>query len=149
MSFLHEEYGTDAEIYRRQFSTEVIADSSNAHAHRILKACGFTERSIPPLYVWHQLPAGLGEEEKKARSTRAVCLLRAAGLDANIDETLLSPTAHAAVPAEIHQDHTLHSSAAASSSPAAEAHPPTGTDAITAVPAASGTSASAVRGHGR
>ncbi|MGW2056244.1 hypothetical protein ACWCOZ_20415 [Streptomyces sp. NPDC001840] len=148
MSFLDEEYGTDAEIYRKPFSTEVIADSSNAHAHRILKACGFTEKSIPPLYVWHELPAGLDEEEEKARSTRAVCLLRAAGFDANIDETLLSPTAHAAVLAEIHQDHTLHSSAAASS-PAAEAHPPAGTDAIAAVPAASSTSASAVRGHGR
>ncbi|MFD8963409.1 hypothetical protein ACFV0C_00155 [Streptomyces sp. NPDC059568] len=148
MPFLHEEYGTDAEIYRKQFSTEVIADSSNAHAHRILQACGFTERSIPPLYVWHELPAGLGEEEEKARSTRAVCLLRAAGLDANIDEALLSPTTHAAVLTEIHQDHTVRSNAAASSSPAAGTHPPTGTDTVATVPAASGTSASVTRSHG-
>ncbi|MYZ34208.1 MULTISPECIES: hypothetical protein [unclassified Streptomyces] len=148
MSFLHEEYGTDAEIYRKQFSTEVIADSSNAHAHRILKECGFTEKSVPPLYLWHELPTGLGEEEEKARSTRAVCLLRAAGLDANIDEALLSPAAHAAVLTEIHQVNALSSRAAASSSPASEAHPRTGTDAA-ASPTPSGTPAPATRGHRR
>lgn len=148
MSFLHKEYGTDAEIYRKQFSTEVVADSSDEHAHRILKSCGFTEKSIPPLYVWHELPAGLGEEEERARSTRAVCLLRAAGFDANIDEALLSPTAHAAVLAKIHQDHVARSNAAASSSPAAEAHPPTGTEAA-ATPTTSCAPAPATRGHGR
>lgn len=67
MSFLHEEYGTDAEIYRKPFSNEVIADCGDPRAHEVLVACGFVKKTLPPQYVWHQLPDGLSEEEQAQR----------------------------------------------------------------------------------
>ncbi|MFD7507757.1 hypothetical protein ACFV5N_00190 [Streptomyces sp. NPDC059853] len=125
MSFLHEEYGTDAEIYRKPLGTEVIADSSDPQAHQILKSCGFVEKMAPPVHVWHRLPEGLDTEEEMSRATRAMYLLRGVGFDAHMDESLCSPPAHDGVIAE--QRHRAEISAAAtSSSPAGAQAPPAG-----------------------
>ncbi|MFJ3939120.1 hypothetical protein [Streptomyces parvus] len=117
MSFLHEEYGTDAEIYRKPFSNEVIADCGDPRAHKVLAACGFVKQTVPPHYVWHQLPDGLSQEEQARRATRAACLLRARGFDANVAEGLVSEEAVAAVRDEVRR-HRI-SGAASSSSPTA------------------------------
>ncbi|MEU3692352.1 hypothetical protein [Streptomyces narbonensis] len=133
MSFRHEEYGTDAEIYRKPFSTEVIADCSDPRAHEVLVACGFVEKNVPPHYVWHQLPDGLSGEEQKQRATRAACLLHARGFDANVAEDLVSDEALSDALDEIRR-HRI-SGAATSSSPTADAvTPPAGPD--TTAPAA-------------
>ncbi|WP_405852454.1 hypothetical protein OG361_06985 [Streptomyces sp. NBC_00090] len=137
MSFLHEEYGTDIEIYRKRLSTEVVADCDNPQAHRVLVACGFVEKVLPPHYVWHQLPERLSEEEQKHRATRAVCLLRAQDFDANIAEDLISDEALAATLDEIRR-HRI-SGAAMSSSPTAGAtraltQPDLTTSAVTPAP---------------
>ncbi|WP_405539656.1 hypothetical protein OG787_46885 [Streptomyces sp. NBC_00075] len=121
MSFLHEEYGTDAEIYRKPLGTEVIADCSDPLAHRILVACGFVEMTAVPQYVWHQLPECLADEEQRSRATRAVCLLRAEQFDAHVADDLVSETALAAVLAEIRQRHAEINTAAALDSPAVAA----------------------------
>ncbi|MFF9072782.1 hypothetical protein ACF1A9_10785 [Streptomyces sp. NPDC014872] len=118
MSFLHEEYGTDAEIYRKPFSNEVIADCGDPSAHEVLASCGFVKQTVPPHYVWHQLPEGLSEEEQKRSATRAACLLRARGFDANVAEDLVSEQAVAAVREEVRR-HRI-SGAATSSSPTAD-----------------------------
>ncbi|MEU3162444.1 hypothetical protein ABZ753_34435 [Streptomyces griseoincarnatus] len=140
MSFLHEEYGTDAEIYRKPFSTEVIADCGDPRAHEVLATCGFVKKTVPPHYVWHQLPEGLPEEEQAQRATRAACLLRARGFDANVAEDLVSEEAIAAVRGEVRR-HRI-SGAASSSSPAAgPVAPPARLDTTaSAAPAAPSTS---------
>ncbi|MER6165002.1 MULTISPECIES: hypothetical protein [Streptomyces] len=140
MSFLHEEYGTDAEIYRKPFSTEVIADCGDPSAHEVLAACGFVKQTVPPHYIWHQLPEGLSEEEQKRSATRAACLLRAQGFDANVAEDLVSEEAVAAVREEVRRRRI--SGAATSSSPTAgpvapAARPDTTAPASPAVPSAS------------
>ncbi|MFJ6945565.1 hypothetical protein ACISU4_13135 [Streptomyces wuyuanensis] len=140
MSFLHEEHGTDAEIYRKPFSTEVIADCGDPRAHEVLATCGFVKKPVPPHYVWHQLPEGLPEEEQARRAMRAACLLRARGFDANVAEDLVSEEAVAAVRDEVRR-HRI-SGAATSSSPtigpvAPLARPDTTAPASPAVPSTS------------
>ncbi|MER6998231.1 hypothetical protein [Streptomyces sp. NPDC000410] len=140
MSFLHEEYGTDAEIYRKPFSSEVIADCGDPRAHEVLVACGFVKQTVPPHYVWHQLPEGLSEEEQKRSATRSACLLRAWGFDANVAEDLVSEEAVAAVREEVRRRRI--SGAATSSSPSAgpvapPARPDTTAPASPAVPSIS------------
>ncbi|MER7050659.1 hypothetical protein [Streptomyces jumonjinensis] len=119
MSFRHEDSGIDAAIYRKPLSSEVIADASAPGAHRILQECGFTENSVPPLYVWHELPEGLDAEEQKSRATRATVLLRAAGFDAELDPSLVSEAAYRAVLTEVRLSRADRSSAATATSPAA------------------------------
>ncbi|WP_236241506.1 hypothetical protein [Streptomyces sp. CC228A] len=137
MSFLHEEYGTDVEIYRKPFSNEVIADCSDPRAHEVLVACGFVKKTVPPHYVWHQLPDGLSEEEQAQRATRAACLLRARGFDANVAEDLVSVEAVTAVRDEVRRQRI--SGAATSASPTVgPGAPPARPDATaSAAPAAS------------
>ncbi|MFE5908695.1 hypothetical protein ACFQ6B_06355 [Streptomyces wedmorensis] len=114
MSFLHEEYGADLEIYRKPLSTEVVADCDNPQAHKVLIACGFVEKVLHPYYVWHQLPEGLSEEEQKHRAPRAVCLLRAQDFDANIVEDLISEEAVASALDEVRR-HRISGTAMSSS----------------------------------
>ncbi|WP_098897894.1 hypothetical protein [Streptomyces sp. st77] len=141
MSFLHEEYGTDAEIYRKPFSTEVIADCGDPRAHEVLVACGFVKKTVPPYYVWHQLPEGLPEEEQARRATRAACLLRARGFDANVAEDLVSEETVAAVRDEILR-HRISGAATSSSPTAGPVAPPAPPDTTApAAPAAASTSA--------
>ncbi|WP_236244039.1 hypothetical protein [Streptomyces sp. CC210A] len=141
MSFLHEEYGTDAEIYRKPFSNEVIADCGDPRAHEELVACGFVKKTLPPHYVWHQLPDGLSEEEQAQRATRAVGLLRAPGFDANVAEDLVSEEAVAAVRDEIRR-HRISGAATSSSPTAGPVALPAGPDTTAlAAPAASSASA--------
>ncbi|MGW1279307.1 hypothetical protein ACWD4V_20490 [Streptomyces tsukubensis] len=142
MSFRHEESGTDAAIYRKPLSSEVIADASDLRAHQILKECGFVENSVPPLYVWHELPEGLGVEEEKRRSTRATVLLRAAGFDTELDPSLVSEAAYRAVLTEVRTSRADRSAAATATSPAASTRAPAVPERT--VPAASRPSATAL-----
>ncbi|GGT26221.1 hypothetical protein [Streptomyces purpureus] len=141
MSILHEEYGTDAEIYRKPFSNEVIADCGDPRAHEVLATCGFVKKTVPPHYVWHQLPDGLPEEEQARRATRAACLLRARGFDANVAEDLVSEEAVAAVRDEVRR-HRISGAATSSSSTVGPGAPPARPDTTApAAPAASSISA--------
>ncbi|MET9374916.1 hypothetical protein ABZX98_12300 [Streptomyces sp. NPDC002992] len=141
MSFLHEEYGTDAEIYRKPFSNEVIADCGDPRAHEVLVACGFVKQTVPPHYAWHQLPEGLPEEEQARRATRAACLLRARGFDANVAEDLVSEEAVAAVRDEVRR-HRISGAATSSSSTIGPVAPPARPDTTApASPAVPSTSA--------
>ncbi|QDY78186.1 hypothetical protein [Streptomyces qinzhouensis] len=124
MSFRHEESGTDAAIYRKPLGSEVIADATDPRAHQVLRECGFTENSVPPLYVWHELPEGLSVEEERSRSTRATVLLRAAGFDAELDPGLFSEAAYRTVLTEVRTSRTERSAAATATSPAATTRAP-------------------------
>ncbi|GAA2348665.1 hypothetical protein [Streptomyces violaceusniger] len=72
------------EIFRRGQS-EVIADGGDDQeplpegVQGILKASGFVEETVPPLYSWFQLPPNLGRREENARSGRALAALTEAG----------------------------------------------------------------------
>ncbi|MGW1281753.1 hypothetical protein ACWD4V_32985 [Streptomyces tsukubensis] len=133
MSFRHEASGTDAAIYRKPLSSEVIADATDPRAHRVLRECGFIENSVPPLYVWHELPDGLSVEEERSRSTRAAVLLRAAGFGVELDPSLFSEAAYEAVLTEVRTSRADRSAAATATSPAATARVPAASTSATPV----------------
>ncbi|ANW19611.1 hypothetical protein I3J09_16185 [Streptomyces clavuligerus] len=147
MSFRHKESGTDAAIYRKPLSSEAIADATDPRAHRILKDSGFVENSIPPLYVWHELPDGLSTEEERSRSTRATVLLRAAGFGTELDPVLVSEPAYRAVLTETRSNRADRSGAATATSPAVSARVPAAPEptAVAAVLPATPTSPSSRR----
>ncbi|WP_231632379.1 hypothetical protein [Streptomyces clavuligerus] len=118
-----------------------------ARAHRILKDSGFVENSIPPLYVWHELPDGLSTEEERSRSTRATVLLRAAGFGTELDPVLVSEPAYRAVLTETRSNRADRSGAATATSPAVSARVPAAPEptAVAAVLPATPTSPSSRR----
>ncbi|MGV9312071.1 hypothetical protein ACWDR0_07725 [Streptomyces sp. NPDC003691] len=147
VSFRHEASGTDAAIYRKPLSSEVIADATDPLAHQVLRECGFTENSVPPLYVWHELPEGFSVEEERIRSIRAAVLLRAAGFDAGLDPDLFSESAYRAVLNEVRTSRADRSAAATAASPAASNRAPAvpeRTASATARPATTMASSSSV-----
>nr|WP_237548119.1 hypothetical protein [Streptomyces sp. SID5473] len=122
-------------------SSEVIADATDSLAHQVLRECGFTENSVPPLHVWHELPEGLSVEEEKRRATRAAVLLWAAGFGAELDPALFSEEAYRAVLTEVRTSRADRSAAATATSPAATTRAPAVPEQT--VPAASRPSATA------
>ncbi|WP_093648687.1 hypothetical protein [Streptomyces sp. 2314.4] len=118
VSFLHEVYGRDVEIYRKPNSAEVVADCRQKCARQILLTCGF-EKSPAPFRL--RLPQDLSEAEKKARSTRAAVHLFHAGHYADIASDLRCESALDAAWAEIRKNRSDLTGAAG---PAAGTHMP-------------------------
>ncbi|AJT68667.1 hypothetical protein T261_7065 [Streptomyces lydicus] len=98
VSFLHDVYGRDVEIYREPHSAEVVAECRQVCARQILLTCGFEKTSIP---FRLRLPQGLSEAEKETRSTRAAVHLFHAGHYADIGSDLRCESALDAAWAEI------------------------------------------------
>ncbi|MFE7782168.1 hypothetical protein [Streptomyces nigrescens] len=100
IAFLHDVYFDEVEIYRKPRSFDILADSHNQDADKILRDFGFEE----PHGSRHQfrLPKELSEAEKKARATQAAVHLTAAGHGTHFDVRLLCHAARDAAHAEIY-----------------------------------------------
>ncbi|MEV0372585.1 hypothetical protein AB0I10_22590 [Streptomyces sp. NPDC050636] len=109
VSFLHEVYGRDVEIYREPNSAEVVAECRQICARQIILTCGFEKSPIP---FRLRLPRDLSEAEKKARSTRAAVHLFHAGHYADIASDLRCESALDAAWAEIRKNRSDHTDAA-------------------------------------
>lgn len=79
------------EIFRKALSEQVIAETDEPAAAAVLRAAGFEEHRLPPMYRWYQLPPGLSRADENARATRATVLLNARGLIVDLDPDLHDP----------------------------------------------------------
>ncbi|WP_327255380.1 hypothetical protein [Streptomyces sp. NBC_01244] len=102
MGNVADESGTDVEIYRRAFNPDVIHVVSRTGAPEellaLLDSAGLerkTERTSGPVYVWHETPQGLSEEEQKGLVTRSILPVLIADYDVNIDPDVYDVTAWA------------------------------------------------------
>jgi hypothetical protein len=89
--------GTDVEIYRKPFTDTVHADTPTGAPEEILALLdrhGFERRTAVtagPVYIWHEAPAHLTEDEKKQLATRAVPALITAGYEVFLPDYLFDP----------------------------------------------------------
>ncbi|WP_240966057.1 hypothetical protein [Streptomyces zingiberis] len=92
--------GTDVEIYRKPFTDTVHADTPTGAPEELLALLdrlGFERRSAVtagPVYVWHEAPAHLTEDEKKQLATRAVPALITAGYEVFLPDYLFDPVVY-------------------------------------------------------
>ncbi|WP_043267070.1 hypothetical protein [Streptomyces sp. CT34] len=92
--------GTDVEIYRRPPTDTIHADTPTGAPEQLLAlldALGLerkTEATAGPVYVWHEVPDHLSEDEKKKVATRAIPSLLLAGYVVDIPEDLFDPAAY-------------------------------------------------------
>ncbi|KPC62664.1 hypothetical protein [Streptomyces chattanoogensis] len=99
--------GTDVEIYRKPLSDTIHADTPTSAPDKLLAlldSLGLerkTEVTAGPVYVWHEVPSHLSEEEKKQLATRAVPSLLLAGYVVNIPDDLFDPAAYRNAVAQI------------------------------------------------
>ncbi|MDX3523265.1 hypothetical protein [Streptomyces scabiei] len=95
-----DEEGTDVEIYRKPLTDTVHADTPTgapAQLLDLLDRLGFERKTVEtagPVYVWHEVPAGLSEDGKKRLATRAVPTLLLAGYVVHIPDDLIDPAAY-------------------------------------------------------
>ncbi|MFI5982124.1 hypothetical protein ACIBEA_14715 [Streptomyces sp. NPDC051555] len=102
MGNVADESGTDVEIYRRAFNPDTIHVVSRTGAPEellaLLDSAGLerkTEKTSGPVYVWHETPQGLSEEEQKGLVTRSMLPVLIADYDVNIDPDVYDVTAWA------------------------------------------------------
>ncbi|AZM56311.1 hypothetical protein DMA15_30060 [Streptomyces sp. WAC 01529] len=99
--------GSDVEIYRNPLTDTIHADTpTGAHEQllALLDALGLerkTEVTAGPVYVWHEVPSHLSEQEKKKVATRALPSLLLAGYVVNIPDDLFDPVAYQEAVADI------------------------------------------------
>jgi hypothetical protein len=92
--------GTDVEIYRRALTDTVHADTPTGAPEQLLAlldSLGFERKraeTAGPVYVWHEVPAHLSEDEKKRLATRAIPPLLMAGYQVNIPDYLFDEAAY-------------------------------------------------------
>ncbi|MGW0710492.1 hypothetical protein ACWD4G_31815 [Streptomyces sp. NPDC002643] len=86
--------GTDVEIYRKPFTGTVHADTPTGAPEELLALLdrlGFERKTAVtagPVYIWHEAPAHLTEDEKKRIATRAVPALITAGYEVFLPDYL-------------------------------------------------------------
>ncbi|MFG2707388.1 hypothetical protein [Streptomyces sp. NPDC048386] len=92
--------GTDVEIYRKPLTDTVHADTPTGAPEQLLAlldSLGFERKTAVtagPVYVWHEAPAHLSEDEKKRLATRAIPPLLMAGYEVYIPDYLFDPAAY-------------------------------------------------------
>ncbi|MFD7017495.1 hypothetical protein [Streptomyces sp. NPDC059928] len=92
--------GTDVEIYIRPLTDTVHADTPTGAPEQLLAlldSLGFERNTLvtaSPVYVWHEVPAHLTENEKKQLATSAVPSLLAAGYLVNITDAVWDAAAY-------------------------------------------------------
>lgn len=96
---LADECGTDVEIYRRFGSPLVFADSRTGAPEELLQllgTLGLQRRTLPPFYVWHQVPGQLPEDAQHHLASRACAEVRLAGYRVTIDPDIVDEPARVA-----------------------------------------------------
>lgn len=104
---LADECGTDVEIYRRFGSPVIYADSRTGAPKELLQlldTLGLDRHTLPPFYVWHQVPDELLEDAQHQLASRACAAVHLAGYRVTIDPDVVNEpalvTAFAALAAE-------------------------------------------------
>ncbi|WP_433892568.1 hypothetical protein [Streptomyces sp. CA-111067] len=96
---LADECGTDVEIYRRFGSPVIYADSRTGAPEELLQlldTLGLHRHTLPPFYVWHQVPDELPENTQHQVASRACAAVHRAGYRVNIDPDIVDEPALAA-----------------------------------------------------
>ncbi|ALO96687.1 hypothetical protein SHL15_5623 [Streptomyces hygroscopicus subsp. limoneus] len=96
--------GTDVEIYRKPLTDTIHADTPTGAPEQLLAlldALGLERKTAGPIYVWHEVPDHLDEDEKKKVATRAIPSLLLAGYVVNIPDDLFAPAAYQEAVADI------------------------------------------------
>ncbi|MET9550110.1 hypothetical protein ABZY36_33105 [Streptomyces sp. NPDC006627] len=99
--------GSDVEIYRKALTDMIHADTSTGAPEQLLAlldALGLerrTEVTAGSVYVWHEVPDHLSEQEQKKVATRAFPFLLLAGYVVNIPDALFDPVAYREAVADI------------------------------------------------
>ncbi|MFB7270790.1 hypothetical protein [Streptomyces sp. NPDC056244] len=92
--------GSDVEIYREALSGTIRADTPTGAPETLLALLdhlGLERTTVTtggPVRRWHEVPARLGEDEKKRLATRVVPTLLMAGYVVNIADGLFDPDAY-------------------------------------------------------
>ncbi|MGW6742852.1 hypothetical protein ACWGDX_19370 [Streptomyces sp. NPDC055025] len=92
--------GSDVEIYREALSGAIRADTPTGAPETLLALLdqlGLERRTVMSagrVYRWHEVPAGLGEDERKQLATRAVPTLLMAGYVVHVPDGLFDPDAY-------------------------------------------------------
>ncbi|MFI1885971.1 hypothetical protein [Streptomyces jumonjinensis] len=92
--------GSDVEIYRKPLSTTFHADTATGAPEQLLALLdelGLQRRTLTttgPVYVWHEAPEDLSEDEQKRLATRALPALLMAGYIVHISDDLFDPAAY-------------------------------------------------------
>ncbi|MEU1073534.1 MULTISPECIES: hypothetical protein [unclassified Streptomyces] len=95
-----DEYGSDVEIYRKPLTDTIFAETRTAapeHLLALLDTLGLERKTTVtagPVYVWHEVPGHLSEDEQKKAATRPIPALLQAGYVVNIPDDLFDPTAY-------------------------------------------------------
>jgi hypothetical protein len=99
--------GSDVEIYRNPLTDTIHADTPTGAPEQLLAlldALGLerkTEVTAGPVYVWHEVPSHLSEQEKRKVATRVLPSLLLAGYVVNIPDDLFDPVAYQEAVADI------------------------------------------------
>ncbi|MEU2874218.1 hypothetical protein ABZ769_34345 [Streptomyces olivoreticuli] len=102
-----DDYGSDVEIYRKALTTTIHADTPTGAPEKLLSlldSLGLerkTVRTAGPVYVWHEVPDHLTEDEKKKLASRAIPSLLVAGYLVNIPSDLFDKAAYQEAVAEV------------------------------------------------
>ncbi|MEV5979663.1 hypothetical protein [Streptomyces sp. NPDC052114] len=122
-----DDYGSDVEIYRKPLSDTIYAETPTGAPEQLLAlldALGLERKSTVtagPVYVWHEVPGHLSEDEQKKAATRALPSLLLAGYVVNIPDDLFDPTAYQEAVADIRNHRHPTASPPASAQPAPRA----------------------------
>jgi hypothetical protein len=93
---LADECGTDVEIYRRFGSPVIFADSRTGAPEELLQlldTLGLDRHTLPPFYVWHQVPSDLPENTQLQVASRACAAVHLAGYRVTIDPDVVDEPA--------------------------------------------------------
>jgi hypothetical protein len=96
---LADECGTDVEIYRRFGSPIIYADSRTGAPEELLQlldTLGLDRHTLPPFYVWHQVPDELPEATQHQVASRACAAVHLAGYRVTIAPDVVDEPALAA-----------------------------------------------------
>ncbi|MFF3372103.1 hypothetical protein ACFYXF_03995 [Streptomyces sp. NPDC002680] len=102
--------GTDVEIYRKPLTYTVHADTPTGAPEQLLALLdelGFERKTVRPagpagpVYIWHETPARLGEDEQKQLASRAVPPLLMAGYVVSIADHLFDQAAYRSAVADV------------------------------------------------
>lgn len=116
--------GTDVEIYRKALSDTIHADTPTGAPDKLwalLDQLGLERKTVTtagPVYVWHEVPEQLTEDEKKKLATRVIPSLLIAGYVVNITPELFDEAAYREAVEEIKAQRAAPATTTTASAPA-------------------------------
>ncbi|WP_405889837.1 hypothetical protein OG427_07260 [Streptomyces sp. NBC_00133] len=115
-----DDYGSDVEIYRKALTTTIHADTPTGAREKLLAlldSLGLerkTSVTAGPVYVWHEIPEQLTEDEKKRLASRAIPSLLVAGYVVNIPDDLFDAAAYSEAAEQIRAQRAVAATTASS-----------------------------------